>query len=401
MPSVPKNLPVNTKGTAATYVLVLNAGSATLKWALYEHDGLHEVGRGVYERLGLKQSFAEWRLHGEVVVKHLKFKSHGDAIRHLINILAWNKVKLESIRKVGHRLVHGGSDYTKPTSLSVSVLKRVSTFADLAPLHVPVEVATVKAAQKLMPKAQHVGVFDTAWFSDLPERARVYALPQALNSKYHLRRFGFHGISHSYVAQLAAQTLAKSISSVNVISCHLGSGCSVAAVRGGKPVDISMGFTPLEGLVMGTRSGDIDPGLLTYLLHKSGMSSAKLEHILQHESGLKGLAGVADMREVLIRAGYEVLGFREIGRVSAKEREDARLALDVFLYRVQKYIAAYAGILGRVDAIVFTGGMGERNEVIRSLIMRGIPGLRGVPVLAIPTNEELAIAREVIRATTQ
>ncbi len=397
--SAPKNLPVTTKGTATTYILVLNAGSATLKWALLEHDDLQEVGRGVYERIGLKGSFAEWRLHGAVAVKQLKLKGHADALIHLIKLLAWNKVKLEQVRRVGYRLVHGGSEYVKPTLLTRGVLKRLEAYADLAPLHVPLELATVRAAQKLLPKARHLGVFDTAWFAELPSRAQHYALPYGVAQKYGLKRFGFHGISHSYVAALAVQSIGRPEHSVNLITCHLGSGCSVAAVRAGVPIDTSMGFTPLEGLMMGTRPGDLDPGVLTYLLKRSGMSLAKLEQMLQHESGLRGMSGVSDMREVLVRAGYEVLGFREVGRVSKIERERSKLALEVFLYRAQKYIAAYAGILGKVDAVVFTGGIGERNEVVRNLVMRGLPTLKHVPVLAIPTNEELAIAREVANQT--
>lgn len=397
MARIQKKLPITTKGTAKTFVLVLNAGSATLKWALYEHDDLQEVGRGVYERLGLKGSFVEWRLNGGVTIKRLKLANHAAALVHLVNVLAWNKVKLDTIHRVGHRLVHGGPEYTKSTLCTTAVLKRLARYADLAPLHVPLQLAVIKVAQKLLPKAKHVAVFDTGWFANLPARARTYALPHALVKKYGLMRYGFHGISHSFVTLAAVQALAKQNSQTNLITCHLGSGASVAAVRGGKPIDISMGFTPLEGLVMGTRPGDVDAGVLLYLMRKAKMSVGKLEQILQRESGLKGMAGVSDMREVLVRAGYEVLGFRNIGQVSKMDRERARLALDVFLYRIQKYIAAYAGILGRVDAVVFTGGIGERNEVVRSLIMKGLPAMKNVPVLAISTNEELAIAREVLR----
>ncbi|MDZ4229659.1 MAG: acetate kinase, partial [Candidatus Veblenbacteria bacterium] len=248
----------------------------------------------------------------------------------------------------------------------------------------------------LLPKARHIGVFDTSWFVRLPEESSTYALPRELVKHYHLKRYGFHGLSHSYVTQEAARILNKPLEQLNLVTCHLGSGSSVVAVRGGRPIDTSMGFTPLEGLVMGTRAGDLDPGLVLYLLRQPGLNVSKLEKLLNHESGLKGLAGVADMREVLVRAGYEVLGFASSKKVSAVEHRAAKLALNVFLHRLRKYIGAYAALLGRVDSIVFTGGIGERNEVIRNLAMQGLPTLKGVPVLAIPTNEELAIAREIM-----
>ncbi|HBZ36598.1 MAG TPA: acetate kinase [Candidatus Veblenbacteria bacterium] len=379
----------------SSYILVFNAGSATLKWALYEEDGLVEAGRGTVERIGERGSFAEWRLFGKLSVKQLKFSDHKQAVGYIVKMLAWHKL-LGSISLVGHRIVYGGQLFIAPVKLTKEVINRLEKLPALAPLHNPVELAVAKAASKLLPKVKQIAEFDTAWFAHLPLESQTYALPRLLNKKYGLKKYGFHGLSHNYVTNEAARILGKKTEQVNLVTCHLGSGSSVAAVRAGKPIDTSMGFTPLAGLVMCTRAGDIDPGLLLYLAKQPGFSIKKLDQLLNHESGLKGMTGVADMREVLTMAGYEVLGFRVKKLVSASDRQQAKLALKVYLYNLQKYIGAYAAILGRVDAIVFTGGIGERNEVVRNLTMQGLPTLKNVSVLAIPTNEELAIARQII-----
>ena len=378
----------------SSYILVFNAGSATLKWALYEEDGLVEAGRGTVERIGERGSFAEWRLFGKLSVKQLKFSDHKQAVGYIVKMLAWHKL-LGSISLVGHRIVYGGQLFIAPVKLTKEVINRLEKLPSLAPLHNPVELAVAKAASKLLPKVKQIAEFDTAWFAHLPLESQTYALPRLLNKKYGLKKYGFHGLSHNYVTNEAARILGKKTEQVNLVTCHLGSGSSVAAVRAGKPIDTSMGFTPLAGLVMCTRAGDVDPGLLLYLAKQPGFSIKKLDQLLNHESGLKGMTGVADMREVLTMAGYEVLGFRVKKLVSASDRQQAKLALKVYLYNLQKYIGAYAAILGRVDAIVFTGGIGERNEVVRNLTMQGLPTLKNVSVLAIPTNEELAIARQI------
>lgn len=377
------------------YILVLNSGSATLKWALFNAGELTELGRGVVERIGGKDSFTEWRLQGKPTVKHIAFHDHKTALVFMLKTLAWHKFDLARITTVGHRIVHGGSKFQTPTKLSATVIKELEKYNELAPLHNPVQISVAKLAMKILPRARQMAVFDTAWFRNLPPYAHEYALPRELVRKYNLQRFGFHGISHSYVAQTAARTLGKPLINMNLVTCHLGSGVSLVAVRGGRAIDTSMGFTPLEGAMMCTRAGDLDPGLLLHLLGKKGMSVKKLQNTLQHESGLQGVAGVSDMREVMVRAGYEVLGYREVGKVSSEDKKRAGLAFHMFIYRVQKYLAAYAAILGQVDAIVFTGGIGERNEVVRNLIMRGLPTLKSIPVLTIPANEELAIAQQV------
>lgn len=378
-----------------SYILVLNAGSATLKWALYEKVGLIEIGRGTVERIGDKDSFVEWRLFGKLTIKKFNFTNHQQAVVYILKILAWHKI-LNTIVLVGHRIVHGGELFIKTTKLNSKVIKKLEKLPNLAPLHNPTQLAVAKAAHKLLNKVPHSAVFDTAWFAKLPVESQVYALPLAINKKFGFKKYGFHGLSHSFVTKETARILNKKPKQLNLVTCHLGSGSSVTAVKAGIPIDTSMGFTPLAGLVMCTRAGDVDPGLIMYLSKQKGYSVKKLDSILNHESGLKGLTGVADMREVLVRAGYTVPGFRPKKSFSANDKKQAKLALKVYLHSLQKYIGAYAAILGRVDAVVFTGGIGERNKIIRNLAMQGLPGLKNITILAIPTNEELAIAREII-----
>lgn len=377
------------------YVLVLNAGSATLKWALFWENSLGEIGRGVVERIGGRGSFSEWRLEGKAEVKHTVFANHKFALIHVLKILAWHHFTLSNIKIIGHRVVHGGPKFKVPVGLTSKIFKDLTKYSALAPLHNPIQIQVAKLSKNLLPKAKQIAVFDTAWFGNLSEYVSQYPVPRALATKYQLQRFGFHGISHSYVAQVAARSLGKKLDTINLITCHLGSGSSITAVRAGRAIDTSMGFTPLEGLMMCTRAGDIDAGLVLHLLKQKGISQDKLQQMLQKESGLKGVAGVSDMREVLVRAGYEVLGFKSTSKINEQEKKQARLALRMFIYRVQKYIGAYAAILGQVDAIVFTGGIGERNEIVRNLIMKGLPILKNVSVLVIPTNEELAIAKQI------
>ncbi len=386
---------MSNKGNNQKKLLIFNAGSATLKWAIYEAAGLVEIGRGTVERIGQTGSFSEWRLNGRLSVKQLRIKDHAQAVSYVVKILSWHKL-LPSVSLVGHRLVHGGRLFTKPVGLNKQSIQKLSRLNSLAPLHNPVELATARAAHKLLPRAKQMATFDTAWFADLPEERTIYALPSAWRKKFNFKKYGFHGLSHSYVTKEASRILGRDVKKINLITCHLGSGSSITAVKAGKPMDTSMGFTPLEGLIMCNRAGDIDPGLIIYLLRQPGINLEKLDKALNHESGLKALAGVADMREVLVRAGYKVPGFKLKRKVSNLERNQARLALQVYLYRLQKYIGAYQAVLGRVDAIVFTGGIGERNALIRDLTMQGLPGLKDINVLAIPTNEELAIAQQII-----
>ncbi len=379
------------------YILVFNAGSSSLKWALFTNPDLEEVARGAIEYIGQSKCFSEARVLGKLVLSKDKLTNHHQGMAYVLKLIAWHQINLDSISSIAHRVVHGGYLFTKPIRLSKRVLSKISRFNSLAPLHNPAQLEVVICCIKFLPQVKQWAVFDTAWFAELPEFIKFYALPIKLQITKNLRRYGFHGISHQFVSAKASHLLNKDLEKLNLVTCHLGNGTSLTAVRQGKPCDTSMGFTPLEGLVMGTRSGDIDPGLILHLIHNLKMKPAWVKNLLEYESGIKGISGIQDMREILVRSGYEVLGYKAQKTASLEEKNLARLALKMFIYRIQKYIGAYASILGKVDAIVFTGAIGERNETIRNLIMRGLRPWQQVPVLVIPTNEELAIAREIVK----
>ncbi|MCX6744763.1 MAG: acetate/propionate family kinase [Candidatus Parcubacteria bacterium] len=363
------------------YILVLNAGSATLKFKIFNFADLKSVREGIVERIGLMNSFIKIGDKKEIE----EVETHEQAFRLLVS-------KIEDLKSgivlVGHRVVHGGEEFTKPTLITKKVLARLETYNKLAPLHNPVGIACIKASQKYMPEVADVAVFDTGFYQTLPKHAYIYAIPLSYYKKYKIRRYGFHGISHQYVAEQAALKLKKSLNKLNLITCHLGSGCSITAIKNGKAIDTSMGFTPLEGLVMSTRSGSIDPAIPLYLIRSLKMSEDEVNEMLNKRSGLFGLSGSMDMREILVKAGYLVKGFKLPGKTRTKDKEIAKLTLDIFIYNIKKYIGAYSAILGKVDALVFTGGIGERSEIIRRLILKDLPKYKSI---VIPANEEKLI----------
>ena len=383
------------------YILVLNCGSATVKFTLFLRDSLEPVLEGVLERIGLDKSFIEIIKSGQKNKITLNFpqgiKNHTEAIKVCFKGIETSGFALNTIVATGHRVVHGGSEFVKPTLITKSIFNKINKYSVLAPLHNPVNLQAMKAAVKHLPKVMQVAVFDTAFYSFLPEKAKVYPLPYKFYKQYNIQRYGFHGTSHEYVAKEAASILGKPFSKVKLITCHLGSGCSITAIDKGRAIETSMGFTPLEGLMMSTRSGSIDPAIVTFLQKELKIGPAEVEKILQSESGFKGLTGTPDVREVLVRAGYTVSNFSLRKRFNRQEKKQARLALKIFVYQVQKYIASYVNILGEIDAIVFTAGIGERNFTIRRMIMKGINVLKGkkFKVLVVPTDEELAIAEKV------
>ncbi len=284
------------------------------------------------------------------------------------------------IKAIGHRVVHGGRKFTKPTKITPDNLKELEKYNTLAPLHNPYNLAGIQAAFNLLPDIPNIAVFDTAFYKNLPEYAKIYALPL----KYYengIQRFGFHGTSHKFVAEEAAKKLEKPLDQCNLITIHLGGGCSITAIKEGKAIDTSMGFTPLEGLVMGTRAGDIDAGIIIQILKEEKISGDDLDKLLNQESGIKGISGYDDFRDLL--NGIE------------KNEYNAKLAFDIFVYRIKKYIGAYFAILNHIDAIVFTGAIGSGKEITRNKIIEGMKILENVPSFAIETNEELAIAKEV------
>lgn len=364
------------------YILVINAGSATLKFKIFEFAGLRLVREGIIERIGLMNSFIQIGDKKEI---H-EVENHEEAFKLLISKIADLKNKIIII---GHRVVHGGEEFTDPILVTKSVFNRLKKYNKLAPLHNPVILRCIAASSKYLPKIADVAVFDTAFYKSLPPYAFIYALPIKFYKRYGIRRYGFHGISHQYVAEQAARKLKKSLKKLNLITCHLGSGCSISAIKNGQAVDTSMGFTPLEGLVMSTRTGSIDPAIPLYLIRELKMTEEEVDGLLNKHSGFFGLSGSLDMREILIKAGYRVPGFTTKIKATKKEKEIAKLTIDIFTYNIKKYIGAYRAVLNKVDALVLTGGIGERSAIIRNLILKDLPALK---VLVIPTNEELMIA---------
>ncbi|MBU1146475.1 acetate kinase [Patescibacteria group bacterium] len=376
------------------YILIINSGSATLKFKLFELKSLKSAASGIVERIGLGGSFMESKIgHRELKINHA-VRNHEEAFNLVLNQLSKISNLKSEISLVGHRVVHGGEEFIKPTVVTPAVLKKLSKYDKLSPLHNPANLMGIKACQKLLPRAKNVAVFDTGFYSTLPDFAYTYAIPVDFYKKYDVRRYGFHGISHEYVAGEAAKVLKKPLTKLNLITCHLGSGASITAIRAGKAVDTSMGFTPLEGLVMSTRSGDLDPAIPLYLIRELKIKPEEVDNILNKKSGLLGLSGFSDMREVLTAAGYSVAGFKS-KKVSAEKKRLAKLALEVFVYRIKKYLGAYSAILEKVDAIIFTAGIGERNKTVRDLITKNLKIFGKSRILVIPTNEELMIARKI------
>jgi len=372
-------------------VLVLNAGSSSLKYQLVVPETAEVRAKGLVERIGEPGS---------------PVADHGAAMRAMTKDLAAAGVDLDTVgvRAVGHRVVHGGSDFTDPTIIDDKVLEEIKDLIPLAPLHNPGAVSGIEAARAEF-DVPHVAIFDTAFFCTLPAAAATYAIPHDLAERYRIKRYGFHGTSHQYVSRAAAELVGRDLGELDQIVLHLGNGCSASAVRGGIAIETSMGLTPLQGLVMGTRSGDVDPGLHTFLHNELGMTIAEVDTLLNKQSGLKGLAGVND--------------FRELEQRQAAGDEGAQLAFDVYVHRLKHYVGAYLALLGGLDVLSFTAGVGENAPTLRAAVVEGLGGLglqvdperNGVPskvarvispdgspitIAVIPTNEELAIARETV-----
>lgn len=344
-------------------ILVINSGSTSLKYKLFDIKNFRELKSGYIQNIGTS-----------------KVKNHEQALKTALGEIG----ELKNIMAVGHRVVHGGEEFVQPTLITKTVLKRLAKYNKLAPLHNPANLMGIKACLKLLPKVPDIAVFDTAFHQTIPKKAYLYALPLKYYKKYDIRRFGFHGISHRYVAEEAAKKLKKPLNKLKIITCHLGGGCSITAINKGKSVDTSMGFTPAEGLVMMTRSGDIDPAIILFLQEKEKLTPKQVDHLINFESGMLGLCGEENMLKVLnkIKRGNKL----------------ARLAFDIFIYRLQKYIGAYYAALGGLDALVFTGAVGSGKATTRNAVCRGLKHiLKKTKVMAIKTNEELMIAKETAR----
>ena len=391
-------------------VLVINAGSSSLKYQLLNPASGELLAKGLCERIGIDGRFTyKPQLPGKETVKEaeIPMPTHNEAIQAVLNALVDEKNgvigSMKEIDAVGHRVVHGGEKFAKSVVITDEVMQAIEECNPLAPLHNPANIIGIKACQELMPGVPMVAVFDTAFHQTMPPVAYTYAIPYEYYEKDKVRRYGFHGTSHKYVSQRAADMLGKPIEQLKLISCHLGNGSSVTAIEGGKSVDTSMGFTPLAGLPMGTRSGDIDAGILEYLMNKYGMDITEMLTILNKKSGVMGVSGVSS-------------DFRDLEEAFKEGNERAGLAVDMFNYGVKKLIGAYAAAMGGVDAIIFTAGVGENSASQRMDIASGLEFMgvkmdedankvRGeervisapdskVTVLLIPTNEELMIAMD-------
>ena len=344
-------------------VLVINAGSSSLKYQLINMATQQVLCKGQVERIGIDGSFLKQKGGAEEADIHAEIKDHNDAIEMVLKALTDPKhgvVKsLEEIDAVGHRVLHGGEKFADPVLVNDQVIRDLESIIDLGPLHMPANISGIKACQKAMPVPQ-VAVFDTGFHQTMPPKAYMYGLPYEAYEKHKVRRYGFHGTSHLYVSQRAAEL--RGTEKGKMITCHLGNGSSLCAILDGKCMDTSMGLTPLEGVVMGTRSGDMDPAIVKYIMEKENKTIEEMDHYLNKESGVYGLSGVSS-------------DFRDLAKAAAEGHERAQLALDVFIYRIQKYIGAYTAALGGVDTIVFTAGIGENDAKMRRDILSGMEWL--------------------------
>ena len=338
-------------------ILVLNSGSSSIKYKLFDISDNSEklLDKGLVERIGLK------------------IPSHKEALEGILNKVG------SKIDAVGHRVVHGGDRFSKSVLIDEDVIKAIEDFTELAPLHNPPSLLTINESRKIISGIPHVAVFDTAFYYDMPEYAYFYAIPYRFYEKYKIRKYGFHGTSHRYVSEQASVILKKPLNKLRLITCHLGNGCSITAVKNGKAVDTSMGFTPLEGLVMGTRSGDLDPAIIPYIMEKENIDVNAVMETLNKKSGLLGVSELSnDMRELMKEKG---------------KNKKVKLALDMFSYRIKKYIGAYRGVMSGCDAVIFTGGIGENNPGLAESVCKDVVS-GDTKVLVIPTDEELMIGRD-------
>jgi acetate kinase len=388
-------------------VLVINSGSSSVKYQLVDPVGGEAIASGLVERIGESEGRVTHTVAGEKTQRTTVVPDHGAALRLALDLFEELGPNLDEagVVAVGHRVVQGGSKFSGPVVIDDAVVQDITDLIPLAPLHNPGHVRGIEVARALLPDVPHVAIFDTAFFQSLPAAAHTYAIDADVAREHGIRRYGFHGTSHQFVSQEVARVLGRRVEDLNQIVLHLGNGASVSAVRGGVAVETSMGLTPLEGLVMGTRSGDIDPAIVFHLHRNAGMSIDEIDDLLNKRSGIKGLAGDND--------------FRVLHDLVAQGHEGARLALDVYVHRLRKYIGAYHAVLGRVDVITFTAGVGENDEIVRALTTADLesmgiavdaalndersrearvisPGWTSTLVMVVPTNEELAIARQCV-----
>lgn len=390
-------------------VLVVNCGSSSIKYQLINMENEEVMAKGYLEKIGLPDSFLTHTVNGEKHRIEKVITNHEDGIKLVLDQLLdanYGVIKdLKEIDAIGHRVVHGGEKFSDSVIITDEVIDTMKECIPLAPLHNPAGITGIEACRKVLPEVPMVGVFDTAFHQTLPEEAYIYAIPYEYYEKYRIRKYGFHGTSHKFVSRRVAELMGKPLEDLKMVTCHLGQGGSLCAVKGGKSVDTSMGLTPLEGLIMGTRSGDLDPAIVEFIANKENKTASEVLNILNKESGVYGLSGVSS-------------DFRDVKAARAEGNKAAAAALDAYAYRVAKYIGAYTAAMNGVDAITFTAGLGENDDITRAAIceylgylgadldkeknkVAGEPAVISkddakVKLLCIPTNEELMIARDTV-----
>ncbi|RZT22050.1 MULTISPECIES: acetate kinase [Fictibacillus] len=389
-------------------IIAINAGSSSLKFQLLQMPEEEVLTKGLVERIGLNDSIFTIEVNGEKIKEVKDIQDHSEAVSMLLDKLIKHNIisSLDEIEGIGHRVVHGGEKFNDSVLITDEVLKEIEEISYLAPLHNPANVVGIKAFKNVLPSVPAVAVFDTAFHQSMPEKSFLYSLPYEYYEQYGIRKYGFHGTSHKYVSERAAELLGRPVEQLRLLSCHLGNGASIAAIEGGKSIDTSMGFTPLAGVTMGTRSGNIDPSLIPYIMQKTGQSAEEVLNVLNNKSGMLGVSGFSS-------------DLRDIESEAEQGNERAELALEVFASRIHKYIGSYAARMAGIDAIIFTAGIGENSTAVRERVLRGLefmgvywdPALnqvRGkeafisyphspVKVIVIPTNEEVMIARDTMR----
>ncbi|SFG52022.1 acetate kinase [Halobacillus alkaliphilus] len=388
-------------------ILAINAGSSSLKFQLIDMPEETVITKGLVERIGLEDAVFTIEVNDEKDKTVTDIPDHGEAVKILLDKLTSNGVidSLDEINGVGHRVVHGGERFSESVLITDQVIKEIEEVSDLAPLHNPANLTGIRAFREVLPEVPHVAVFDTAFHQSMPEQSYLYSLPYEYYEEYGIRKYGFHGTSHKYVSERASEMMGRPVEQLRLLSCHLGNGASIAAIEGGKSIDTSMGFTPLAGVTMGTRSGNIDPALIPFIMEKTGKTANEVMNVLNKESGMLALSGFSsDLRDIEIRA--------------SEGDERAELALEVFAARIHKYIGSYAARMHGIDGIIFTAGVGENSYTMRERVLKGLefmgvywdPSLnqiRGkeafvnyphspVKVMVIPTNEEVMIARDTV-----
>jgi acetate kinase len=389
-------------------IMAINAGSSSLKFQLLEMPEETIVTKGLVERIGMNDAVFTIEVDGEKKKETTDIEDHAKAVKILLDKLTKHHIieSLDEIEGIGHRVVHGGEKFNDSVLITDEVIQGIEDVSELAPLHNPANLTGIRAFKKVLPNVPSVAVFDTAFHQTMPESSYLYSLPYEYYEKYGIRKYGFHGTSHKYVSERAAEMLNRPMENLRILSCHLGNGASIAAIEGGKSIDTSMGFTPLAGVTMGTRSGNIDPALIPYIMEKADLSAEEVMDVLNKKSGMLALSGFSsDLRDIEVEAN--------------EGNERAQLALNVFTSRIHKYIGSYAARMHGLDAVIFTAGIGENSDTIRARVLEGLEfmgiywdptlnKIRGkeafinyphspVKVIVIPTNEEVVIARDTMR----